>query len=389
MSLPRATNQRRRSQSASTASSPSHRCFTDDSWRSATKRTQPHHPCGPVSPDFNSPYKWNVEDPRNKRRRRDYSPSSDSMDETVFLHSPHTTRPTFASTSAEFHLFPNRERNNNRIRRASHNPSSQPDFSSSQELTSQADMMSLRAAAFWELHRSVADNGEGFVRRMRDYEHTRSRADAYSKAREAHRRGRKRSSLIVSARKPAAPVDGSDADDDDDDVQIFSGEVSDIFAGKYGHDQRALSLDSKGAMFQGNGSSRSMPSGSERCRSPAASSIYASDDDIKTSATDQFTDGGLHHIPAQPFTPALSFTASSNNSSISSLPFLPPPTLELSPHIVSPRPLTLPASRSEKALAALSLAMANGAGSIHDYDALGALQPVSAIEECQVGEMWH
>ncbi|KAK0465433.1 uncharacterized protein EV420DRAFT_959163 [Desarmillaria tabescens] len=375
MSLLRGNNQRRRSQSASTASSPSHRRFIDDSWRSATKRSQPHHPCNSISPDFNSPYKWNVEDPRSKRRRRDYSvcviiirgsslliswqPSSDSMDETVFSHSPHTSQPTFATTSAEFHLFPNRERSNNRIRRASHNPSSQPDFSSSQEMTNQADLTSLRASAFWELHRSVADNGEGLVRRMRDYEHTRSRADAYSKAKEAHRRGRKRSSLIVSARKPAPPVDGSDADDDDDDIQIFSGEVSDIFAGKYGHDQRASSLDSKGATLHRDGSSRSMPSGSECCSSPAASSIYPSDDDTKSSATDQFTDGGLHHIPSQPFTPVLSFTASSNSSSISSLPSLPPPALELLPRIVSPRPLTLPASRSEKALAALSLAMAN------------------------------
>lgn len=380
MSLLRATNHRRRSQSASTASSPSHRHFTDDSWRSATKRSQPYHPCSTVSSDLHSPYRWNVQDPRSKRRRRDYSPSSDSMDETVFSHSPHTTRPTFATTSAEFHLFPNRERNNNRIRRASHNPSSQPDFSPSQDLTSQAGLTSLRAAAFWELHRSVADNGEGFVRRMRDYEHTRSRADAYSKAKEAHRRGRKKSSLIVSPRKSVAPADGSDADDDD--IQIFSGEVSGVFAGKYSHDQRASSLDSKGAMFQRDGSSRSMPSSSERCSSPAPSSVYASDDETKFSMTDQFTDSGLH---SQPFTPALSFTTSSNSSSIASLP---PPTLGLFPHILSPRPLTLPASRSEKALAALSLAMANGAGSIHDYDALSAVQPVSAIEECQVGEMW-
>ncbi|KAG7450370.1 uncharacterized protein BT62DRAFT_508222 [Guyanagaster necrorhizus] len=385
MSLLRTNNHRRRSQSASTAAPLSLRCFADDSWRSATKRSRPHHPCSSVSPDFNSPCKSNVEDPRNKRRRRDFSPSSDSMDETVFSHSLHTTRPTFATTSAEFHLFPDRERN--RIRRASRNPSSQPDLSPDQEPTSQADLTSLHAAAFWELHRSVADNGEGFVRRMRDYEHTRSRADAYSKAKEAHRRGRKRSSLIVSARKPAVLLDGSDADDDDD-VQIFSGEVSDVFAGKYSHHHRASSLDSKGTMFQREGPSRRVPSGNEHCLSSAASSVYASDDDTKFNVTDQFTDDGLHHTPPHPFTPALSFTASSNSSSISSLPPLPYPTLELFPHIVSPRPLTLPASRSEKALTALSLAMANGAGSIHDYDALRAVQPVSAIEECQVGEMW-
>ncbi|KAK0505822.1 hypothetical protein EDD18DRAFT_1120808 [Armillaria luteobubalina] len=331
MSLLRATNHRRRSQSASTASSPSHRHFADDSWRSATKRSQPHHPCNSVSPDLHSPYRWNVEDPRSKRRRRDYSPSSDSMDETVFSHSPHTTRPTFATTSAEFHLFPNRERNNNRIRRASHNPSSQPDFSPSQDLTNQADLTGLRAAAFWELHRSVADNGEGFLLRptvlMRTTTTSRSFLERYQ-------------AFSQTPRELCSSVTGLPG--------LCSAAANVV---------RRLRL----LQYTRQTTKQNL---AWQINSPTA---------------------GLR---SQPFTPALSFTTSSNSSSIASLPHLPPPTLGLFPHMMSSRPLTLPASRSEKALAALSLAMANGAGSIHDYDALGTVQPVSAIEECQVGEMW-
>lgn len=50
--------------------------------------------------------------------------------------------------------------------------------------------------------------------------------------------------------------------------------------------------------------------------------------------------------------------------------------------------LDLSASRSEKALAALSLAMANGAGSIEDFSNLQS-QHTAVLDDCQVGDMWH
>jgi hypothetical protein len=46
-------------------------------------------------------------------------------------------------------------------------------------------------------------------------------------------------------------------------------------------------------------------------------------------------------------------------------------------------------SRSEKAIAALSLAMANGAGGLNDYSALRAKEIPPIIEDSQVGELWH
>ncbi len=49
----------------------------------------------------------------------------------------------------------------------------------------------------------------------------------------------------------------------------------------------------------------------------------------------------------------------------------------------------LPSTRSEKALAALTLAMANGAGSIHDYDALRNIEPVVVHDDGAVGELWR
>lgn len=46
------------------------------------------------------------------------------------------------------------------------------------------------------------------------------------------------------------------------------------------------------------------------------------------------------------------------------------------------------ASSAEKAIAALTLAMANGAGGLGDYEAVRALN-VSSTDESQVGELWH
>lgn len=51
-----------------------------------------------------------------------------------------------------------------------------------------------------------------------------------------------------------------------------------------------------------------------------------------------------------------------------------------------------PSSRSEKALAALGLAMANGAGSLNDYEALVAFQSNNALGgdfNDNAGELWH
>ncbi|KAF7339826.1 hypothetical protein MVEN_01899200 [Mycena venus] len=354
----------RRSHSAS--SSPIPRRSPGDSWRAATKRAHPQ-PFGSASPDLSSPQKWDVDLwRRGKRRKRNVSneSESDSMDvdfgRPSFHSSPIPAAPTtaFAATSAEFCFFPKNNRTTDRKRRATHHAESSLDLDFNADART-ADLTRLRSDAFWQLQRSVEENGEGFVKSMRVYETRRSRSSVIAHKvkeaqREAQRRGRRRSPVHAPA--TVAPDEQGSDDDDDDDVQIFAGEpVYTSFANR--GKQRAFSV---GVVEENPHHNRS-----DRCSSPGAtcdsrSSIYLSDDDA---------------FPQ----PALSRTLShSGNSSLISLE-LPPPFA----------PKAIPAaSRSEKAIAALTLAMANGAGGLDDYEALRSLHTFSP-DNCEVGEMWH
>ncbi|KAJ7107637.1 hypothetical protein C8R43DRAFT_1044761 [Mycena crocata] len=357
MASARLTKHHRRSHSAS--SSPIPRRSPGDSWRAATKRAHPQ--LGSATPDLQ---KWDVDLwRRGKRRRRNVSSESDSMDVDFSRSSFHSSpvspvsaapTPAFAATSAEFHLFPKNNRTTDRKRRATHHTESVLDLDFSTAART-ADLTRLRSDAFWQLQRSVEENGEGFVKSMRVYETRRSRASVYLKVKEAQRRGRRRSpvhSPTVDAR--------NESGDEDDDVQIFAGEpVTTSFTSR--GKQRAFSA---GTAFPR----------SDRCSSPGAtcnssSSMYLSDDDAP-------------HIPApsMQLSPALSHTFShSANSSESLISLnLPPPSA----------PQAISASRSEKAIAALSLAMANGAGGLDDYAVLRSLH-TSSPDNCEVGEMWH
>ena len=92
-----------------------------------------------------------------------------------------------------------------------------------------------------------------------------------------------------------------------------------------------------------------------------------------------------------------SYSTSTNSSMIS---------LSLSPQggesasVMSPLPIpgnTRPshvpcnntASRSEKAIAALTLAMANGAAGINDYEALRLAEGLTALDATHAGELWN
>ncbi|KAK7463727.1 hypothetical protein VKT23_005664 [Stygiomarasmius scandens] len=343
---------RRRSQSASTSASLPRRSLSTSCHNAVGKRT-----CHSSTRSNVSSSKWDVEAWRSKRRRRNPSPSgsgaSSDEDFSSSNQSPanrnvldtHTfSRPSFPSSSADF--FPRKE--NTRFRHSTHIPTSF-DFNSHQ-LYSQEELIELRSNAFWDLQRSIAENGESLVRRMRDYENSRSRAETYSKVKDAQKRGRKRSSLITAARKKPVYQDSDVEDDNEDDVQIFSGEITNVFLSSRG--SQTTPSDVMTHPTRG----RSLP-GTPRCVSPC-SSLMSDDDDSQMI---------MHHPPLNPPSielPTLSQSASSANSSISSLSLHPSDTY-LDPLITSPT-----ASRSEKALAALSLAMANGAGSINDYAGL-------------------
>ncbi|KAJ7102138.1 hypothetical protein B0H15DRAFT_813345 [Mycena belliarum] len=366
MASMRLTKHHRRSAS----SSPIPRRSPGDFRRVARKRAHPQ-PFGSASPDISSPQKWDVDLwRRGKRRRKNVSDSSesDSMDvdfgRPTFHSSPITAAPptpVFAATPAEFHLFPKTNRPPDRKRRATHHAESTLDLDFQTEART-ADLTRLRSEAYWQLHRSVEENGEGFVKSMRVYETRRLRTSA-SKVKETQRRGRRRSPIL----SPASILTRNDSDEDDDDeVQIFAGEPTNTTFTSRGK-PRAFSVgvaDNEPHHSSVFPCSNRYPSPGATCDS--SSSIYLSDD------------ASSNRAPNTQHSPTLSHSLShSAGSSLFSLN-LPPP--------FAPR-ATLP-SRSEKAIAALSLAMANGAGGLEDYEALRRLHTFSP-DNCEVGEMWH
>jgi hypothetical protein len=260
------------------------------------------------------------------------------------------------------------------------------------DLDTKVNLTQLRSDAFWELRKSVAENGEGLVRRMRDYESSRSRGAIYSKAKDSLRRGRKRHSISL---RPRRVINTGDGTNEEDGVEIFAGDAGSSEVDDYGNTRkkRAFSL---GMADSGVHASPFMDlEGSERCSSPGATflsvpSAYNSDDE----SMDLFSDSPLSTsvVASSPGAPALSYSfTNSTNSSFVSLP----PTFfgvhsKSSPprhhSLIDTSPLS---SRSEKAIAALSLAMANGAGGLNDYSALQTMEIPQIIEDSQVGELWH
>ncbi|KAK7058840.1 hypothetical protein VNI00_001464 [Paramarasmius palmivorus] len=353
-------NPRRRSQSASTASS--HRTSAESSKRRAIKRANPNFFYGPES---KIAFKRDAEPWRTKSRRRDTSSSALSSDDELqdddhdmasddcIMTSAPTPTPAFAATSAEFHLFP---RHNARPLHRSSNTATI--YNSHQDAPpSYAELTRLRSNAFWELQRSVMENEIGFVSRMRDYEQSRSRADAYKKVKDAQKRGRKRFSLISSSRKF---VPAQDESDDDVDIQLYSGGLSQPFFSRATREQSSSS---------GQLRARSAPGG-ERCSSPS-SSLYVTDDELHKP---QPTDSHASHTSPPQYPTSPTGLSSSNTSVTSSLnPVIP----------------SMPSSRSEKAIAALTLALANGSGGINDYEALRSLEPVLALDDSHIGDMWQ
>lgn len=275
-----------------------------NSWHSSTKRAYSNHT---TDSKWDEPWREG-----KRRRRREPSPQRNFIGPAAEL----------GTTCGEFQLD----------RRRQLCPTS---FSFTVPLQSNdANLQKLRAEAFWALHKTVTENGEGFVRRMRDYEHTRSRAEALTRAKEAQKRGRKRASISVKS-----PMHSDQSDEDD--VQIVSGDVGPVHFST--RQKRAHSL---------NDDHR------ERRRSLSPGLVSA----CSSSSLS--------------FTPALSRTTSvSTNSS------------QLSLSSSRPSYILTSASRTEKALAALSLAMANGAGSIEDYTNLQLSHQV--LDDHQVGDMWN
>ncbi|KAI0651723.1 hypothetical protein C8Q79DRAFT_922393 [Trametes meyenii] len=411
----RSPSHRRRSHSAT---SPIPRRQPDDvKWRISAKRSRPSSIRSPSYKDLahdRPAEKWDVDLWRRGKRARRDSNTEGSSDEAfgtpsdpIFPVEPTTTF-TFPSssagrlpsTSAAFQFCsqrnapqkkPRKPQQSGRSRFAREASPREPDRITSDEARR------MRADALGELHRSVVESGEGLVRKMRDWESTRSRAARPAADGHQPKRSWRRLAPYYGTPQRAAP--GAEQSEEDEDDIFIVGEASSFPGGRSpGHKKRALSLGTMDVDHLPEMDARSYDA--DRSSSPFARSsgrsAYSSDDDGHADM-----DVELVSSASGPYsTPALSHTYStSTNSSLVSLPLpahagengsgMLTATPSSATIVPGPSPGIPPAaSRSEKAIAALALAMANGAVGISDYEALRAAEGLTTLEESHAGELW-
>ncbi|KAH0838421.1 hypothetical protein J3R83DRAFT_6728 [Lanmaoa asiatica] len=411
MSSPFALSCRRRSHSAS---SPSPSPAPASSWRSAHKRAHSSHRDTPTLPDSQRCHLdiWRT----GKRPRRDISPaqatrsstpaSADSRSASSGSSAPHT--PIFPASSADFLLFPGHPLcGGNLTTRNPRSPSSTAPFLHDDACeSSQSELARLRSAAFLELQRSVQENGEGFVKRMREFEDSRSKSAQHSRARGIERRRRKR----YSPSAPTASVTGkSTASDGDDDVLILSSALAaEPFHPRQKRSSSLGAMDDSNFQLHGETSSSGRLSPISSIFHPIPFAHYAShvhsnttnqSPELSTSFSTPFDFTNPLHTNA--FKPALFHSSSNSLASTADMSLstsyaedanYPSSSLMASspqsPCHLSVGAILTSASSTEKAIAALTLAMANGAGGLGDYAAVRALN-VSSADESQAGELWH
>ncbi|KAL7285636.1 hypothetical protein ACG7TL_000741 [Trametes sanguinea] len=406
---------RRRSHSAS---SPIPRRQPDDvKWRISAKRSRPSSIRSPSYKDLahsQPAEKWDVDQWRRGKRARRSSNTEDSSDEPVGMASDPvfpvkpTTNFTFASsstgfglpcTSAAFQFFPQKKTRRPSLR------GRLPSESSARELDriSSDEARRMRADALGELHRSVVESGEGLVQKMRDWESTRSRpARPERPSPEGHQPRRSWRRLTSYYGTPQVADDVAEAvEDDEDDIFIVGEAASFPASSSPAPKQRAMSVGTMDVDAEVPSSAGT--DGDDRSSSPiersSAFSAYSSDDEGHEDM-----DIELASSASGPFsTPALSHTYSTSaNSSLVSLPLfgqanesclgaaLASPSANAVPADLSPASpsVPIPASHSEKAIAALALAMANGAVGISDYEALRASEGLASLDGTHVGDLW-
>ncbi|KAI0361771.1 hypothetical protein OH77DRAFT_1516691 [Trametes cingulata] len=421
MSSPNRLSHRRRSHSAS---SPIPRRQPDDvKWRISAKRSRPSSIRSPSYKDLahgQPPEKWDVDQWRRGKRARRDSSAEESSDEpfgtasdpifpvepTTTFSFPSTSTVRLPSTSAAFQFFPQKKARKQSGRSRFSRESSPREV----DRISPDEARRMRADALGELHRSVVESGEGLVRKMRDWESSRSRSARPERPAadgcQPRRSWRRLTSYYGTPQATEAVAE--QPEEDEDDIFIV-GETS-SFPTPHSPVQkkRALSLgtmDIDMPEMEAHSSPFAALDDGDRSSSPiersSGISAYSSDDEghadmdveLASSASGTFS------------TPALSHTYStSTNSSLVSLP-LSAHASDGSPSIGSTMPSSAtitpggcsspsipspsPASRSEKAIAALALALANGAVGISDYEALRAAEGLTTLDESHVGELWN
>ncbi|KAJ3571587.1 hypothetical protein NP233_g3662 [Leucocoprinus birnbaumii] len=354
---------RRRSRSAST-SSPTARRSPDDSLRIATKRAAayPNHASG--SSPTSLTHKWDVDAwRRGKRRRRDMMSPDIPMNISHQVPEQHDTSYaigssafTFSTSPADFNFFPKPSRPA-RAARVIHLQGR------TAEMQARPIKLSLRGFAPVHFGSSIVVS---------------------QKTEKVDRRGRKWGFSSQTTRITPYTTN-SDESDDDEEIQIFAGELSmSSESCSPPHGKRALSMDvpySPGrqagyhgvpAFSQARPSSPStsesdglaLPSISEPPLSPSVFSFYSTPSSLPSPVQSQ----------------SLGVDSSSTSFSL-------PPSLSSSfsaslPHQTRCGPL-------DKAMSEIVLALASGAGGINDYSHLQNLTGFQNMEEGEPGELWH
>lgn len=271
----------------------------------------------------------------------------------------------FATTPAEFNLTSrNQPLPDNANDAHSRNRNSVDQSMTHRENIS--ELIRLHSSAFWDLRQSVAENGEGFVRRMRDYEGSRSRQIIHLKVKEAEKRGRKRLSC-----KKRTVIHNSDDDDEEgeEDIQICSGESSSSipnFSFPVGGERslHAMDVDIRQLDSPSTWHMRSCSSCGPQCSSKLQLDLFTPKQEQETEPR---------------------FASTTVSSSPNSTPTLSPPGL------LSLRTDDLPllSTPCHKVIASLNLALANGAGSLEDYSSLWEYQSRFQPEYYDQGDLWH
>lgn len=299
------------------------------------------------------------------------------------------------------------------------------------------DLSRLHSSAFSDLRKSINEAGEGFVRRMREFEAHRNAGRAFAsninspsgspnKSTPRYRRGRKR----PSAASPYQPfqdypsisgINGVNEDPgEESDVEIHSSCIPTLENCLSPSKKRAVSLCSSGNRavtsntFAYPTPFRRTLQNRERSSSSCGSSSSEEEDEDDIVVQSAFEDVQQRNTPrfrshAMQFSPpslSFSFSSASNNSSRMSLPLGVPSPVSYS--IVTHSPSSSPSQQSafpgheanepraslnyskctDRAVAALSLALANGAGSVSDYEPLREAQSALGMDDSETGSMW-
>lgn len=234
----------------------------------------------------------------------------------------------------------------------------------------------LRSSAFFDLQRSVEETGQGFVTKMRDWESTRESTD--------NGRGRKRPQSMISRQKSNMAY----SDSEEDVLILAAGSPRGEELPPWGSPKRKRAasvgmMDSDPPTMEIQ-SVDVFSSSIDNWGNASVSTASEGDNDSLLASSDHV--GSATSITTNLASSPMSCSHSSESSAC---PFFPSPTTPSLDDFSIPQDTENPISScSDKALAALTLALANGAGGLNDYKPVLDAQQGASFIDYEVGELW-